>query len=83
MKVETTRTVMAVVMLVVIMAPGTVLAQLSREDIEALRERGKAEGWTFTVGESEATLRPLRDLCGAVEPPNWRANAVFDNRPAP
>ncbi|HUT95813.1 MAG TPA: C1 family peptidase, partial [Thermoguttaceae bacterium] len=54
------------------------LAQLSAEDIEALRKQGEAEGWTFTVGENEATRRPKEHLCGAVEPPNWWVNAPFD-----
>ncbi|MGB2986770.1 MAG: C1 family peptidase [Phycisphaerae bacterium] len=57
---------------------GPALAQLSSEDIAALRERGQAEGWTFTVGENEATRRPLHELCGAVEPPDWRLTGRFD-----
>ncbi|UCE60061.1 MAG: hypothetical protein JSU63_21785 [Phycisphaerales bacterium] len=61
---------------------GRSYAQLTPEDIAALSERGKAEGWTFTVGESEATSRPMRELCGLVEPPDWRSKAVFDDRPA-
>ncbi|UCG16739.1 MAG: hypothetical protein JSV19_01625, partial [Phycisphaerales bacterium] len=54
---------------------GLANAQLSSEDIEALRERGRAEGWTFTVGESDATRRSLDELCGAIEPPDWRLEA--------
>lgn len=53
-------------------------AQLSREDIEALRERGKREGWTFTVGENSATRLPVRALCGSVTPPDWHKLAPFD-----
>ena len=71
-----------IVVMLVSAVPGTVLGQLSREDIEALRERGKVEGWTFTVGENGATRRPIHELSGTVEPPNWRANAVQDARPA-
>lgn len=59
----------------------TLPGPLTPDDIAALRERGKTEGWTFTVAESEATRRPLHELCGAVEPPDWRSNAVFDVHP--
>ena len=62
--------------------PGAVFAQLSPDDLTALRERGRVEGWTFTVDENEATRYPLHELCGAVEPPSWQALATFDNRPA-
>ncbi len=54
------------------------LAQLSPEDIETLRKQGQAEGWTFTVGENPATDYPLEQLCGLVEPADWRVNARFD-----
>jgi hypothetical protein len=54
------------------------LAQLSPADIAALQERGKAEGWTFIVTENDATRRPKHELCGAVEPPDWRLRARFD-----
>jgi hypothetical protein len=59
-------------------AAGPALAQLTDEDIAALRERGKAEGWTFTVGRNGATEYSLDELCGAVEPPGW-AEPVFDD----
>jgi C1A family cysteine protease len=50
---------------------GPALAQLSDEDIAALRERAKREGWTFQVGHNGATKYPLEQLCGAVMPPDW------------
>ncbi|HVP10154.1 MAG TPA: C1 family peptidase [Phycisphaerae bacterium] len=56
-----------------------VQAQLSREDIESLRERGRAEGWTFTVGENDATIYPLKSICGAVEPRDWRSQGRWDD----
>ncbi len=59
----------------------TAYAQLTAADIAALRERGRKEGWTFQVGESSATRRPLSQLCGAVEPPDWRENARFEPGP--
>lgn len=55
-----------------LMGPATAWAQLGPDQIEELRQQGELEGWTFTVGESEATGRPLSELTGAVEPPDWR-----------
>ena len=52
--------------------------QLSREDIAALRQRGLAEGWTFTVGENPGTRRALHELCGLVEPPERRRGACSE-----
>ncbi len=45
-------------------------AQLSDEDIAALRERGKLEGWTFEIGHNEATKYAISQLCGTVVPPD-------------
>ena len=59
------------------------VAQLSGEDIEALRKQGEAEGWTFTVAENEATRRPSHELCGAVVPADWWVNARFEPYRAP
>ncbi|HVM50425.1 MAG TPA: C1 family peptidase [Candidatus Acidoferrum sp.] len=69
--------------LVSALAAGNVTAygQLTAGDIAALRERGRQEGWTFQVGESDATQLPLSQLCGAVEPPDWRENGAFDAGP--
>jgi len=54
-------------------------AQLTAADLEALRAQGEREGWTFTVGENEATQYSLKELCGVVEPPDWREHARFDD----
>ncbi|MCK4874159.1 MAG: choice-of-anchor J domain-containing protein, partial [Phycisphaerales bacterium] len=54
-------------------------AQLSPQDIEALQEQGIREGWTFTVGENPATKVPLENLCGLVEPPDWREKGSWDD----
>ncbi len=51
---------------------------LSKEDIEALRRKGEAEGWTFTVSENPATKYSLEELCGEKEPEGWWLNARFD-----
>ncbi|MDY7109553.1 MAG: C1 family peptidase [Planctomycetota bacterium] len=52
--------------------------QLSPREIETLRKRGEAEGWTFRVGENDATRRPLEELCGLVVPDRWWVDAPFD-----
>lgn len=52
-------------------------AQPSAEDIAEMQEQVVREGWTFTVGENEATNYPLEQLCGLKEPDNWRENARF------
>ena len=54
------------------------LAQLTKEDIATLREQAEREGWTFDVGENEATKYSLEDLCGLKAPENWRATARFN-----
>jgi C1A family cysteine protease len=48
---------------------------LSRSDIEALRQRGEREGWTFTVGENSATQYDLEELCGMEVPDDWQMGA--------
>ena len=53
-------------------------AQLSPEQLDALRERGEKEGWSFTVGENPATRMPIEQLCGLVPPENWWEDAPFD-----
>lgn len=45
-------------------------AQLTDEDIAALRERGEREGWTFEIGHNGATGYSLSQLCGTVVPPD-------------
>jgi hypothetical protein len=57
-------------------------AQLGEKEIAALRAQGDQEGWTFTVGENDATRYPLEQLCGLVEPPGWRERAVVAAGPS-
>jgi len=61
-----------------IWATGPAVAQLTAEDIAALQEQGRREGWTFTVRENPATQYSLDQLCGVVEPPDWRLYGRFD-----
>ena len=44
-------------------------------DIQALRQRIDAEGWTYTVGENPATRYTLDQLCGLRVPDNWQEGA--------
>jgi C1A family cysteine protease len=55
-------------------------AQLSDNDIRALQDRGKAEGWTFTVTKNPATQYSLDQLTGFKVPDNWRELAPFENK---
>ena len=57
---------------------GAACAQMSPEDIEALRRRGEKEGWTFEVGENWATRNSSARLCGLAMPENWREGARFE-----
>ncbi len=69
------------VVLIALGSAAAALAQLTPEDIQALREQGKREGWTFTVGENPATHVPLDQLCGLVVPDKWWEGAKFDPCP--
>ncbi len=51
-----------------LLTAGSALAQLSQEDIEKLRERGRLEGWTFTVDLNPATSYSLEELGGLIIP---------------
>ncbi|MCK4872794.1 MAG: hypothetical protein KAS72_08730 [Phycisphaerales bacterium] len=50
---------------------GVATAQLTDDDIDALRKQGEEEGWTFTIDRNEATERPLHELCGFIPPTDW------------
>ncbi len=65
------RSAASLAVMVVGLVPAITLAQLTTQDIQSLERRAKAEGWTFTVGENEATRYPLSALCGTVPPPGW------------
>ncbi len=57
---------------------GSAYGQISDSDIDALREQGKKEGWTFTVGKNSATDYSLDNLCGLVPPPDWERTAQYN-----
>jgi len=56
------------VMLMASISTDRALGQLSDEDIAALQQRAKTEGWTFSVGHNGATCRSLEKLCGGLPP---------------
>lgn len=58
----------------------SVFAQLTDDDIRTLQDRGKAEGWTFTVTKNPATEYSLDQLTGFKVPDNWRELAPFENK---
>lgn len=70
---------LSIILLAAGLAPAR--AQLTEEDFARLRARADAEGWTFTLRQSEATEHALQDLCGLVEPPDWRETGRFDDTP--
>ncbi|MBN1213210.1 MAG: hypothetical protein JXA92_11605 [candidate division Zixibacteria bacterium] len=57
-------------------------AQLSVDDIDELRERGCREGWTFSVGETPATRRPLPKSQALIMPEFHSPRVVFTARTA-
>jgi hypothetical protein len=69
------------VLAAVLLTTGSAGAQLTSEDIAVLQEQGRAEGWTFAVGENGATQYALENLCGLVEPGDWQKDAIFDPCP--
>jgi hypothetical protein len=77
---RSTRGVLAVLLVAAMVVPA--VAQLSEEDIAALRERAAREGWSFTVGENGATPWPMEQLCGLVKPEGWVGSGVV-MEPAP
>ena len=53
-----------VVIAAVLLAGSAAYGQLALKDIEKLRKKGEAKGWTFTVGLNPATQYSLKELCG-------------------
>ncbi len=58
----------------------TVWAQMTGEDIAALQKKGAQKGWTFKVGKTIASTRPMNQLCGLTWPDAKGAEALT---PAP
>jgi C1A family cysteine protease len=58
------------------------LAQLDRAKIAEMQKQASSEGWTFEVGENDATKYSLDQLCGLKEPEGWRSRANFNEMTA-
>ncbi|UCD62705.1 MAG: hypothetical protein JSW34_08025 [Candidatus Zixiibacteriota bacterium] len=65
------------ILVIVLFAAGTALGQLTKADIDSLRQVGEREGWTFRVAENPATKRPMEQLCGTRVPQNLPETPVF------
>ena len=68
---------MAVLVATVFVASDSALAQLSADDIAALKARGVKEGWTFEINDNPATTYSLDQLCGFSLPDDWEEDARF------
>jgi C1A family cysteine protease len=69
-------------LLLVLGGTSSAVAQLTPADIQALKEQGAKEGWTFEVGENDATAHSLDELCGFVKPDNWKELGRWVSFPA-
>jgi len=57
---------------------GSLAAQMTDDEIEALQQQAIDEGWSFTIGHNSATERPMSELCGLIIPDDWESVAEFD-----
>ncbi|UCD65081.1 MAG: PKD domain-containing protein [Candidatus Zixiibacteriota bacterium] len=71
--------VVIAIVIAILFIGSSVQAQLTQKDIDALRERGKQEGWTFEVGLCKAnTQYSLEQLCGMrADAPALQPTTVF------
>ncbi|MCK4764871.1 MAG: RICIN domain-containing protein [Candidatus Aminicenantes bacterium] len=69
-----------VVSVVVILTFALVLQAGKKLDakFKRINEKLKANGYTFTVGKTSVTGKSLNDICGLVEPNDWRDKGNFD-----
>lgn len=56
-------------------------AQLTGDELAALRAEGVAAGWTFEMRANPATQIPLEQLAGLIVPDDWQANAPLRSTP--
>jgi hypothetical protein len=68
----------AVAVAPMLLAATPAVAQLSDEELDALRRQAELEGWTFVIRESEATQRPMSELCGTEFETDWYKDFEFD-----
>jgi hypothetical protein len=60
-------------LLIVAACTASANAQLSSQELDALRTQGLREGWTFAIAQTPATQRDLSTLCNLRIPPEWAA----------
>jgi len=76
------RSLVYIFLSIIVVATSNTQGQLSKKEIEELKERGKREGWTFEIGENSATKYSLDELCGNIEPnypaPTTSSGLVFE-----
>ena len=53
------------------------LTTIGQKRLEKLRNRSRAEKWTFEVGPNPALDEDLENLTGLVQPTDWKKGAVF------
>ena len=61
----------------ILLLPICSFAQLTDQDIANLKQQAIDESWTFEVTQNPATEYSIDELCGLVEPPDWRKSARF------
>ncbi len=64
--------------LVLLLTPSLTWAQLTPEDIADLKAQAEVEGWTFDIGENDATRYSISELTGLVIPEDWGREAEWD-----
>jgi C1A family cysteine protease len=57
-----------------------VLLHGDENELQRLRAQGQEEGWTFTVGQTSVSDKPLSAITGLKIPKQWWKNAPFDGR---
>jgi len=62
---------------------GSLAAQMTDEELEALQQQAIDEAWTFTIGRNSATERPMHELCGLIIPDDWETVAEWDPMESP
>ncbi len=67
-KIRLQRSVLVFIFLILTHIFQNVYAQLSHQEIEELKRQAVENGWTFEIGETSATQRPLNNLLGYIPP---------------
>ncbi len=68
------RAIIPVTVLIILALSASIFGQTTAEQIDSLRAVGEREGWTFTVGLTDASQYSLEQLCGTKIPENLPAD---------